>query len=248
MFGLFHIIALISCCLAAYVSARLLRTPNKKRLMRILFTAGLILAALEAVKQLYIYIAINHGTYDWWYFPFQLCSVPIYLCILLPITRGRLRAAFLSFMATYTFISAAAALIFPEDFLRAGAPLVFHGFLWHGILLFISLIIIFSKAADMTATGFKRATLLFLALCIAALCINIATEPLMASSSGIEHTYACMFYLNPYHISPQPIVSTIQKSTGIAFGLVLYVLSIIAAAGAFRLYIISSRAARERVS
>ena len=53
----------------------------------------------------------------------------------------------------------------------------------------------------------------------------------MAAATQIEHKYAAMFYLNPYHISPQILVGTIQKSTNIAFGLVLYMSGTIAVAG-----------------
>jgi hypothetical protein len=41
-----------------------------------------------------------------------------------------------------------------------------------------------------------------------------------------------MFYLNPYHLSPQPFVDIVQKSAGIPAGLALYVLVIIAVSGA----------------
>ena len=32
----------------------------------------------ELVKQILLFIN-NDCTYDWWYFPFQLCSIPMYL-------------------------------------------------------------------------------------------------------------------------------------------------------------------------
>jgi hypothetical protein len=40
-----------------------------------------------------------------------------------------------------------------------------------------------------------------------------------------------MFYLNPYHLSPQPFIGTIQKSAGIPLGLALYIIVIIAVSG-----------------
>lgn len=52
---------------------------------RVLFTCGLILSAAELYKQGFLYYIVNGGQYDWWYFPFQLCSIPMYLCLLLPL-------------------------------------------------------------------------------------------------------------------------------------------------------------------
>ena len=236
LFGSFHIAASLAAVLAALAAARLLARPVKgaadpeRALTRILCAAGWLLAVLEIYKQLFLYYVVNGGAYDWWFFPFQLCSVPMYLCILLPFVRGRLRSAFLTFMSGYTFISAAAALIYPEDFLRMYLSLTIHGFVWHGLLLFISLLIIFTGSADVSARGLLRAAALFAALCAAAVLINIAVEPFMpgirAANPAVTHSWSAMFYLNPFHISPQPLVGSIQKTAGIPAGLALYAIAI----------------------
>lgn len=231
LFGTFHICALFICCTAAVFSAWKLRRISSERIIHILFFIGIILLMMEIHKQIYITFIMNNGVYDWWFFPFQLCSVPMYLCILLPIIKGRFCDASLTFMACFTPISALAALIYPEDFLRPQLGLTLHGFIWHALLLFISFLIIFSKTADLSPRNFSRTCMLFAGCCIIAICINIISEALMASSVGIEHSYAAMFYMNPFHVSPQPIVGAIQKSTNIPFGLVLYALAIITVSG-----------------
>lgn len=209
--------------------------PNRK-LIRILAGTGWVLVVLELYKQLFLYHVVNGGAYDWWYFPFQLCSVPMYLCILLPLVPRGVQKTFLTFMGGYTFISAAAALIYPADMLRPYAALTLHGFIWHGLLLFISLLIFMTGSIDPSVKGIAWAAGLFAALSLTALMINIAVEPLMqaayTSDPGIFHSWAAMFYLNPYHISPQPLVGTIQKTAGIPAGLLLYSL-VTAIAGSF---------------
>ena len=53
-----------------------------------------------------------------------------------------------------------------------------------------------------------------------------------AHSAGLlSDQYAAMFYLNPYHLSPQLLIGTIQKSAGIPAGLALYIAVIIAVSG-----------------
>lgn len=47
------------------------------------YGCGLVLALGELYKQLFLYQVVNQGCYDWWYFPMQLCSTPMYLCIIL---------------------------------------------------------------------------------------------------------------------------------------------------------------------
>jgi TRAP-type C4-dicarboxylate transport system permease small subunit len=105
-----------------------------------------------------------------------------------------------------------------------------HGFIWHGILLFISLLITMTGSADSSAKGILRAAGLFALLCIAAVMINACVEPVMqnirSAHPAVLHSWAAMFYLNPYHISPQPLVGSIQITAGIPAGLVLYALAI----------------------
>jgi uncharacterized membrane protein YwaF len=241
VFGTFHIAAVLAAVIVAIAGALCAKRLSSSGRVRFLAVCGWVLAVMEIYKQLFLYCVVNGGTYDWWYFPFQLCSVPVYLCILLPFlcrgadgVRSSAAGPVFTFLAVYTFTGAAAALIIPEDYLRSYVTLTLHGFIWHGILLMISLTILLSRMADLSRRGFARATVLFLVMCAAAVCINIAVEPLMAASYAeglISHSYAAMFYLNPYHLSPQPLVDIIQKSAGIPLGLALYVISIIAVSG-----------------
>ena len=241
MFGAFHIAAVLVAVIIAAAGALCAKRLSVSGRIRFLAVCGWVLVIMEVYKQLFLYCVVNGGTYDWWYFPFQLCSVPVYLCILLPFlcrgadgVRSSAAGPVFTFLAVYTFTGAAAALIIPEDYLRSYVTLTLHGFIWHGILLMISLTILLSRMADLSRRGFARATVLFLVMCAAAVCINIAVEPLMAASYAeglIPHSYAAMFYLNPYHLSPQPLVDIIQKSAGIPLGLALYVISVIAVSG-----------------
>ena len=239
LFGGFHIIltivSVLAAVMAAWFAARFVPGSassggvvagvdpknSKRRLDMILLLTGMLLAMLETFKQIYLYFSSGSSAYDWWYFPFQLCSVPMYLCALVPFVRPRLRSSFLTFMGGYTFVSAVAALVYPEDILSAAPVMIAHGFIWHAILLFISLLIFMTGTADASAAGLARAALLFAALSVIALFINILAEPVMQSGSA-AHRYAAMFYLNPYHLSPQPIISSIQKAAGIPAGLLIY--------------------------
>lgn len=53
---------------------------------RMFLVFGLMLAAAELWKQLYLTFKIGHGAYQWSYIPWQLCSMPIYVCLLIYIS------------------------------------------------------------------------------------------------------------------------------------------------------------------
>ena len=247
MYGSFHILAVIVMSALAVWGARLVRKRGWN-VTRVLAVTGWALIVLEIFKQLFLCYVVNGGAYDYWFFPFLLCSVPMYLCVLLPRLgrggqragdrtavqqtggQGGLRAAVLTFLASYTFVSAVATFVYPEDLLRSYAALTVHGFLWHGLLLFLSLTVVLTAAADLTVRGFARATALYLALCCVAVALNVALEPLAAArmAGPLAHAYPNMFYLSPYHFSGQPLIGTVQRAAGIPAGLALYIAATVA--------------------
>ena len=83
-YGPFHLIftfvGLAVCVLLAY----LLRHTGKRGNKAVLLSVGIFLAVTELYKQLFYYYYIGDHTYQWWIFPFQLCSVPMYLCLIAP--------------------------------------------------------------------------------------------------------------------------------------------------------------------
>ncbi len=232
LFGRFHLAASLLAAAAAVLAAVLLsrRAASEKRVRTVLVLTGWILVVLEIYKQLFLYFVVNDGAYDFWFFPFQLCSVPMYLCMILPLINDDSRVTLMNFMGGYTFVSSVAALAYPEDMLRPYIALTVHGFVWHGLLLFISLLIFFSGSTDAGAKALRGTAVLFVILSAIALGINMAAEQIMpairAAHPAVAHGWTAMFYLNPFHYSPQPVISAIQKTAGIPAGLVLYLLVI----------------------
>lgn len=63
------------------------RHMEHRKLEWLLFAAGVLLALSEVYKQIFRLELIDE-TFNVWYFPFQLCSMPMYLCLLLPFLPG----------------------------------------------------------------------------------------------------------------------------------------------------------------
>ena len=248
--GVFHVFAvMITVTLAVFASVLVIRstcsrralsessierygaggqTGYKKRI-RILAFLGWLMALSEIYKQLFLYYIVNEGAFDWWFFPFQLCSVPMYMCILLPLVKEKVQTVLLTFMTGFTFLSAVCALIYPEDMLRPYVSLTVHGFAWHGVLLLISIVAGASGMADLTLKGYLRSVWLFLGLAAAAVGINVIGERMSAGSA--LSSYPNMFYLSPFHPSNQPFVDIVEKSLGRLPAMAVYTAAIIVIAG-----------------
>ena len=66
------------------------------------FYCGFLMLISEIWKQYCLTYIINDQTYNWWYFPFQLCSIPMYVCLILPWCYSpRIRGVLLVFLMDF---------------------------------------------------------------------------------------------------------------------------------------------------
>ena len=192
------------------------------RALRRLFFCGIFLAVSEVYKQLFLTLVVHPGVYDWWYFPFQLCSVPMYLCLLLPLLPERGRQITCTFLQDFSLLGGFLALAEPSGLMHPYITLTLHGFFWHFTLIFIGATCSLSGLSLRKPAGFLSSLPLFLGCCLAALAINWAAGP---------ETNIAMFYLSPYYPSQQVVFHQIALAVGIFWGNVIYVAA--AALGGF---------------
>lgn len=218
-YSMFHLCFMGFGILTAVLAAWLLsHKSGEKAFLPILSVCGALLALSEIYKQLFLYYVVNNGVYDWWYFPFQLCSLPIYLCLILPFVRNRkLFIVLLTFMQDFNLLGGIMALAEPSGLFHPYWFLTLHSLIWHILLIFIGLYIGFSKKAEAGVRGYaKTLPLLFLCCGIATL-INVTAKP-----AG----QADMFYISPYYPTNQAVFSIIARKLGIGAGNLVYLLSI----------------------
>ncbi|MGL5437874.1 MAG: hypothetical protein ACRDBO_21275 [Lachnospiraceae bacterium] len=179
---------------------------------------GIFLAVCELYKQIFMYYIINHGHYDWWFFPFQLCSTPMYLCLLLPfLPTGPFKTRIYTFMQNFCILGGIAALIIPEGFSNIHWSLTLHGYMWHIALIIISLLILIAGRADISWKGYFRSLPLFCIFCTVATLINVAAP---------GHGQANMFYISPFTETTQPIFRQLAAKIGIIPSNLLYLITV----------------------
>lgn len=217
-YSAFHICFAAAGIFCAVMTAySLSKKTQQKTCDRYLILCGTILAVSEVYKQLFLYYIVNDGAYDWWYFPFQLCSIPMYLCLILPFVRNeRLRTVILTFLQDFSLLGGVMALAEPSGLLHGYWFLTLHGLSWHILLIFMGLLTGFSRQSDTTASGYVRTLPLLLICCGIASIINITAKP-----AG----QADMFYISPYYPNNQIVFYDIALKLGITAGNIIYIFS-----------------------
>ena len=206
------------------------------------FFSGILLALMETAKQLFLYSVVFEGNYNVWYFPFQLCSVPMYLCIFYGVagffskscTSDALsrplyeaRKISVTFIRDFGLLGGIMALAVPDGFTWTDYPLLtLHGYVWHIILIFLSIYAYRRRLGYERIGDFVKTVPLFCFLAAVAELLNISL-----SSEGAD---CDMFYISPYHLSSQPVFSHIDRAVGRIPGIFIYLFCILL--GAFLIH------------
>lgn len=192
-----------------------------KKYIRFFFICGTIMFLSEIWKQCCITFIINKHCYDWWYFPFQLCSIPMYVCLLLPFVRENIRELFLSFLMTFGLMGGIFTFFDTSGLHYPYAPLTVHSYLWHILLIVIGITAGICRHKNNAAKKFHGSALFYLACCGLATVFNIAFHP---------YGNINMFYISPYYIMGQKVFKEIAGITGNVSGIVIYIAANLAGA------------------
>lgn len=219
-YSFFHIaFSLTGILLAAFAADHMAKKwkRNPSKAIRVMVLCGAILAFGEIFKQLFLYVVVNHGHYDWWYFPFQLCSTPMYLCLFLPIIKRypSIRLTFCTYLQDFCLLGGIMALLEPSGLFHPYWVLTLHGLIWHIILIFLGLYSGLSGVCGYGKREYAKSLLLLGAFCLMASGINIATKG-----------QADMFYISPYYPVTQIFFHQISLSLGTPAGIIIYLASI----------------------
>ncbi|MDO4378791.1 MAG: YwaF family protein [Erysipelotrichia bacterium] len=173
-YGLIHLVLFLGGLLISFCYAYYLRYSSEKKTNKILFGCGIFLLLSEIYKQLFYTYYLHAGTYPYWIFPFQLCSIPMYLCLIIPfVKKEKLKQGIYNFMASFNLMGGFIAFLEPSGLIHEYITLTAHAFIWHMLLIFIGLLIIFTGHAEKQLKDFNQAALLYLSFCFIAFMINL---------------------------------------------------------------------------
>ena len=176
-YGTFHIIYTLLGFAVCGLVAWKLRKVSDRTAGWLLFFCGLALTLSEVFKQFFCYYIIGEKTYHWGEFPFQLCSVPMYMCLAAPfLKKGKVQRGIYSFMVLYNLLGGAISFTEPSGLFHSYKFLTVHSCLWHMMLVFVGLFLCMSKRGGGEKKDYKMATVTFLALCGIAFGLNCIVQ------------------------------------------------------------------------
>ncbi len=221
-YGVFHLLFLFIGFSLAILLAWFLRKTTEKQNKIILITSGIVMLIAEVYKQLF-YFYIVKGSYEWGHFPFQLCSIPMYLCLIIPfIKHERAKSWLYNFIFSYHLFSGIITYLEPSGMNLPYITLTLHSYIWHLWLVFLGFYLLFSKRACNDWKGFFKGSVYFVGFATIAQILNV----IFKDKAGMN-----MFFISPYNVSPLAVFHDIYLKVGWFWNMVIYLLGLFLAAG-----------------
>lgn len=247
--SLIPIICLLVGLISVIAISILVRYLDKKNHTKILnsliFAYGIAFLSLEIYHEINRYFELGH--YDWSSFPFQFCSIPIYMCPILPFIKNeKVRDACFYYLGTFCLASGIFPLLFGQAQLcrRPNPWDTVRSFVWHILIVHIAIIsIVYKKIGKNIKQNYKpliNAIMLFVGFTVIAQLINVTlhyTGGINFSTidgtplKDIHNTrlddpdIASCFYISPFFVSNMPVYHSIYLSFGWITNYIAYLLS-----------------------
>lgn len=219
-YGWFHIVSLLVTVAATFA---LCRWGKKRNPRSVVLVTAVTVAVLEIYKQINFSFSYKNGItfdYQWYAFPFQFCSTPMYVGLLGGLTKkGKLHAAANAYLATYAVFAGVCVMLYPTTVFVDTVGINIQTMVCHGSMIAVGIYLLYSGYVKAEHKTILKAAPVFIA-CVSVACIlnEIAYRTGLLETENFD-----MFFISPYGTPSLPVYSLVQNVVPFPWCLVIYV-------------------------
>lgn len=234
-YGVWHIFFLLLMTATSVFAVWRFRDASEKTGRKLLLALWITLGALEIYKQLVFSMSVTDGIADWsyqWYaFPFQFCSSPLYVLPFAIFPKNeRIREAVMCFLATFSLFGGLAVMAYPGDVFISMIGINIQTMVHHGSQVVLGILMVTWNRRRMNKTFFAKGVIVFVILAAVAMLLNLGVHAGLVAAGMGDLTFN-MFFISPYHSCTLPVLSLIYPVVPYPVFLTLYLVGFSAVAG-----------------
>lgn len=178
---------------------------------------AIVLLVFEVYKQINFSYR-NDWSYQWYAFPFQFCSTPMYVALTASYLKpSKTREALYMFLATYGLFAGFAVMLYPVSVYTTTIGINIQTMVHHGGMAMMGMVLL-SNHVKLKFQSFLLGTYVFIGLTGIAIVLN-----------GIHNTWIQegtlnMFFINPLYNSEIPVLSLFQPIVSPSVYVLIFVL------------------------
>ncbi len=223
-YGWFHLLWLVITVAIAVYFACFHRIDDAAKIRRTVLWTAVVVAVLEIYKQINYSFSYTDGIaydYQWYAFPFQFCSTPMYIGLLAGLTKkGRIHKAACAYLATYAVFAGVCVMFYPTTVFIDTIGINIQTMICHGSMIWIGVYLLASGYVKIAHKTILRAIPVF-AVCVALAAVG---NELAYRTGLLETEDFNMFFISPYSAPHLPVYSLVQGVVPFPLCLVIYIL------------------------
>lgn len=233
LYGWFHILSLILivlCTVAICATHKRSKDPDKRVWLTVFITA-VVVFLLEVYKQINYSFSYTDESiafdFQWYAFPWQFCSTPMYIGLLVGIFRkGKIHDSLCAYLATFAIFAGTAVMLYPNTIYISTIGINIQTTICHGSMMVVGIYMLYSGYVKLEHKTILKALPVFAVMVGIAVILNE-----IAYRTGLLETDTFnMFFISPYCDPSLPVYSLVQGVVPFPLCLVLYVAGFTAAA------------------
>ena len=231
-YGPFHVFFIIASIFCGFLIARHCANKGETFIRRFLLAESLLITVLEIYKQINFSFHVDGSQilfdYQWYAFPFQFCSTPMYIGLLAAVVKRKtLHMRLCSYLGTYALFAGICVMAYPSTVFIDTMGINIQTMVCHGSMITVGIVLLRTGYITATMKTVIRALPVFLILVLTAVGLNeIAYQTGLLESEAFN-----MFFISPYCAPELPVYSQIQGIVPFPFSVLIYVAGFTAAAG-----------------
>lgn len=194
-FGWFHLLAIALVIVGIVVVCLTCKNIGDKKFRIVVLCVSLLLIVFEIYKQLNFSYdpSTDIWDYQWYAFPFQFCSTPMYVMLLIACLKEcKFRDFLCSFLATFGLFAGLIVMILPGDVFIGTIGINIQTMVHHGSMVVMGVFMFVSGKAKIEHKTILKAAAVFAVLVVTAFVLNTIFH-----FAGNGETFN-MFYIGPY--------------------------------------------------
>ena len=224
LYGWYHIVSIAMTALVIVYLCVCHRHDRPSQIRKTVLFTAILVAVLEIYKQINFSFSYSDGIsfdYQWYAFPFQFCSTPMYIGFLAGLTKkGKVHDAACAYLATYAMFAGFCVMFYPATVFIDTIGINVQTMVCHGSMIWIGIYLLATGHVKIEHKTILRAIPVFICLVgMAALMNEIAYRVGLLETETFD-----MFFISPYGTPSLPVYSMVQGALPFPWCLVVYIL------------------------
>lgn len=228
----FHLFFFALSILAGVLLCKYKKAAGESFVRKFLFVISATIILLEIYKQINFSFTYKNGQilfdYQWYAFPFQFCSTPMYIGLMAAVIKNeRIHQSLCGYLGTYSLFAGLCVMFYPVSVFIGTVGINIQTMICHGAMVTIGMYLLGTGYVKAERETMRKALPVFLILLLMA-----ATMNELAHQTGLLETETFnMFFISPYCAPELPVYSMVQQVLPFPLSLGVYVLAFTTAGG-----------------